>query len=237
MRGRNNDGLVQRLQILVYPDEPRTWKLIDTLVNAQAKEQAYRVVERLASMDFRQHGAFGEEDQRIPYYRFDEDAQAVFNEWLTDLEIKLRQVDDEPVLIEHLGKYRSLMPALALLFHVLSLADGQPSSQVSIESAQRAAAWCEYLESHARRIYGLVTNMATQAASRLACKIQQKALPNPFTVRDVYRKEWSLLDDRQVIENACEEMISLGWLRERVTPAAPGQRGKTEYFINPNVRG
>ncbi|MDI3462768.1 MAG: hypothetical protein OJF50_001589 [Nitrospira sp.] len=237
MRGCNNDGLVQRLQILVYPDEPRTWQLIDTPVNAHAKEQAYRVVERLASMDFRQHGALGEESQRIPYYRFDANAQAIFNEWLTGLETKLRQDHDEPVLIEHLGKYRSLMPALALLFHVLALADGQPASQVSAESAQRGAAWCEYLESHARRIYGLVTSITAQAASRLANRIQQGALPLKFSVRDVYRKDWSLLDDKQVIEGACEELASLGWLREQIIPAAPGQRGKTEYLINPKVRG
>ncbi len=235
MRGRNNDGLVQRLQILVYPDEPRDWTFVDTPINVQAKEQAYRVVERLAAMDFRQHGAFVEETQR-PYYRFDEQAQAVFNEWLTELETKLRWDHDEPVLIEHLGKYRSLMPTLALLFHVLSLADGQQASQVSLESAQRAAAWCDYLESHARRIYGLVTNLTMQAASRLAIQIRQQALPNPFTARDVYRKGWSLLDDRQVIEHACEELLSLGWVRERITPPSPGQRGKTEYLINPNVR-
>lgn len=236
MRCCNNDGLVQRLQLLVYPDTPHTWRLIDTPVNEQAKNRAYRVVERLASMDFRQHGAFGEENQRIPYYHFNDDAQLVFNEWLTELETRIRQVNDEPVLIEHLGKYRSLMPALALLFHVLNLADGQAASQVTVVSARCAAAWCEYLESHARRIYGLVTNLITQAASRLALKIQQKGLRDPFTVRDVYRKGWSLLDDRQVIENACEELISLGWVRERITPPTPGQRGKTEYFINPKVR-
>lgn len=236
MRGCNNDGLVQRLQILVYPDEPKVWRLIDTPVNARAKEQAYQVIECLASMDFRQYGAFGEENQRIPYYRFDEEAQLIFNEWLTELETRLRQLDDEPVLIEHLGKYRSLMPALALIFHALDLGSGQVSSQVTVENAKRAAAWCEYLESHARRIYGLVTNLTDQAASRLARKIQQGALPNPFTVRDVYRKEWSLLDERQIIENACEELISLGWLRERITPPAQGQRGKTEYLVNPKVR-
>lgn len=236
MRGYSNDGLVQRLQILVYPDELRNWEYFDAPINAGAKEQVYRVVERLASMDFRQHGAFGEENQRIPFYHFDNQAQAIFSEWLTELERKLRRVDDEPVLIEHLGKYRSLMPALSLVFHVLDLANGQMTSQVTAENAQRAAAWCEYLESHARRIYGLVTNLTAQAASRLALKIQQKDLPDPFTVRNVYRKEWSLLDDRQIIENACEELVSLGWLKERVTPPASGQRGKTEYLINPKVR-
>ena len=237
MRGHNNDGMVQRLQVLVYPDELETWTLADHPINASAKQTAYQVVQRLAKMDFRQYGAFSEEGCRIPYFRFADDAQGVFYDWLTELETKLRK-DDEPVILEHLGKYRSLMPALALEFHLLNLAqDPCPTpSQVSTECAEQAAAWCEYLETHARRVYGMVTNLTAQAASRLAGKLEQGALPQKFTVRDVYRKEWSLLDDRQVIENACEELVSLGWLQEVVTPSAPGQRGKTEYLTSPKVK-
>ena len=237
MRGQNNDGMVQRLQVLVYPNEPETWTLADHPINASAKQAAYQVVQRLATMDFRQYGAFSEEGCRIPYFRFADDAQGVFYDWLTELETKLR-TDDEPVILEHLGKYRSLMPALALEFHLLNLAkDPCPTpSQVSTECAEQAAAWCEYLETHARRVYGMVTNLTAQTASRLAGKLKQGALPQKFSVRDVYRKEWSLLDDRQVIENACEELVSLGWLREHVTPSAPGQRGKTEYLTNPKVK-
>ena len=237
MRGLNNDGLVQRLQVLVYPDELTAWTLVDRPVNAQAKQAAFQAVERLATMDFRQYGAFSEEGQ-TPYFRFADDAQGVFNDWLTELEAKLRKKDEEPVQQEHFGKYRSLMPSLALQFHLLNLAHGSclPPSQVSKECAEQAAAWCEYLETHARRVYGLVTNVTAQAAARLAVKLGQGALSQTFTIRDVYRKEWSLLDDRQVIENACEELVSLGWLREQVTPPALGQRGKTEYVTNPKVR-
>jgi len=236
MRGLNNDGLVQRLQVLVYPDERTTWTLVDRPIHAQAKQAAVAAVERLATVDFRQVGAFAEEGQ-TPYFRFADDAQEVFNTWLTKLEAKLR-TDEEPVLQEHFGKYRSLMPSLALQFHLLNLAHAPRVhiGQVTKECAEHAAAWCEYLETHARRVYGMVTNLTAQAASRLAGKLEQGALPQTFTVRDVYRKEWSLLDDRQVIENACEELVSLGWLREHVTLPAPGQRGKTAYLTNPKVR-
>jgi putative DNA primase/helicase len=237
MRGHNNDGMVQRLQVLVYPDEPR-WTLSDKPINLSAKREAYRVVERLAHMDFTQVGGTVESDCRIPYFRFEEEAQDVFYEWLTELETKLRNETEEPVVLEHLGKYRSLMPALALTFHLLELAN-QPtvtSGQVSKASAHQAAAWVDYLETHARRVYGMVTNLTAQAASRLATKLTKGSLPVSFSVRDVYRKEWGLLDDRQVIENACEELVTLGWLREKVTPPASGQRGKTEYVTNPKVR-
>ena len=77
MRGLNNDGLVQRLQVLVYPDEPGTWTLIDRPVHAQARQAAFQAIERLAIVDFRQIGAYAEEGQ-IPYFRFDDAAQHVF---------------------------------------------------------------------------------------------------------------------------------------------------------------
>jgi hypothetical protein len=237
MRGHNNDGLVQRLQVLVYPDEPATWALVDTPINVDAKQTAYQAIQRLAMMDFRQHGAYGEEG-RIPYYHFDEAGQTVFYEWLTELEGKLRKKDEEPVVLEHLGKYRSLMPSFALVSHLLALATDPAHAprQVSQEHALCAAAWCGYLEQHARRIYGLVTNATQQAASRLASKLQQGAFQDEFTIRDVLRKDWSLLQERPLVEKACDELVALGWLREKVTPTAQGQRGKTAYVINPKVR-
>lgn len=235
MRGLNNDGLVQRLQVLVYPDE-LPWTLIDRPSDAAAKRAAFQAIERLAIVDFRQIGAYAEEGQ-IPYFRFDDAAQHVFNAWLTELEGKLR-ADEEPVLQEHLGKYRSLMPSLALQFHVLNLVGtpGMPPGQVSKECAEQAAAWCEYLESHARRIYGLITNVTAQAAIQLAKKLMKGELPDPFTARDVYRKGWSLLGTEQDARNACEELVSLGWLREQVTPGPRSQGGKIEYRLNPKVR-
>ena len=237
MRGLSNDGLVQRLQVAVYPDEPSTWALIDRPIDSAARRAAFEVVARLATIDFRQIGAHAEEGQ-TPYFRFADDAQGIFNSWLTELEGKLRE-DEEPVLQEHLGKYRSLMPSLALQFHVLNLVGtpGATPCQVSKECAEQAAAWCEYLESHARRIYGLVTNATAQAAAHLAKRLTKGDLLERFTVREVYRKGWSLLGDKEMARNACEELVSLGWLRELVTPPAQGQKRQTEYLTNPKVRG
>lgn len=238
MRGHNNDGLVQRLQVLVYPDEPATWTLVDTPINTVARQIAQDMIQRLVVMDFRQYGAFGDEGERVPYYRFDEEGQQVFYEWWRELETKLRSQEDEPILLEHLGKYRSLMPSLALIFHLLEVASApsQAPRQVSAQHARCAAAWCDYLEQHARRIYGLVMNTTKQAARRLAKKLQEGGLSDGFAVRDIQRKDWSLLDDRDLIEKACEELVAVGWLREKVTPSAPGYRGKTEYLINPKVK-
>jgi hypothetical protein len=102
--------------------------------------------------------------------------------------------------------------------------------------AELAAAWCEYLESHARRIYGLVTNASQQAAAALASKIRAGKLADGFTARDVYRQNWHLLNDRETAQDACDELVAAGWLREKVTPAEFRQKEKIACLIIPNVR-
>ncbi len=55
------------------------------------------------------------------------------------------------MLLSHLAKYRSLLPSLALLFHLIDGVDTGRRGPVSGAAAAQAAAWCEYLAAHARR--------------------------------------------------------------------------------------
>jgi hypothetical protein len=52
--------------------------------------------------------------------RFDDEAQEFFYEWWTELENDIENgVFEHPALVAHFSKYRSLMPSLALIFHLL----------------------------------------------------------------------------------------------------------------------
>ena len=127
------------------------------------------------------------------------------------------------------------MPALALIFHVITIAGNENKiGKITRESVVRAICWCEYLESHARRIYGMALNISTQGASVLSKKIKQGELGQKFSLRDVYRKQWSFLKDKDSAEAACEELIKNHWIKE-VSDAPPGQKTKTEYVVNPRI--
>ena len=139
------------------------------------------------------------------------------------------------MLLEHFGKYRSLMPTLALIYHLIDVSDGATGGPVSLQATVKAAAFCEYLESHARRIYGLVSDIDQQAAAILAEKILAKKLTDWFTVRDIYRKNWHLLNNKELAQSACDELLELGWLKKEITPSAFGQKEKVVYRINPKV--
>jgi hypothetical protein len=233
-----DDGMFQRFQLLVYPDEPKNWKLIDQTPDARANNCVFKVIETLANMDFaKECKVVQEEDSKIPYFRFTDEAQETFNTWLTELEINKIRSKEDSVMVEHLVKYRKLMPSLALIFHLIDVADGKANGAVSLKSTECAAAWCDYLESHARRIYNLGNSVAIQAAESLARRIARGEIEDTFTVRTIYRNKWSNLCDKEIVQTACDILVEKGWLKEKVTLAGFQQRSKIEYIINPKTRG
>jgi putative DNA primase/helicase len=238
--GPANDGLIQRFQLLVWPDIPAEWDYIDRTPNAACEEIASRVFRRLVNLD-------SENQLR---FRFDPEAQQLFVEWLSDLESKLRAGELHPALVSHLSKYRSLMPSLSLLFELADrAAEGSEGFEgaapgesqnfwVSLEHAQQAGAWCEYLESHARRVYSCVTTAQMRAARELAEKIKRKKVGaiGSFSCREVYLKGWSGLDSPEAVRLAAEVLQDAGWIRDLTCAPGPfGGRPANRYAVNPGI--
>jgi hypothetical protein len=213
-----------------------TWIGPDTA----AKNGAFEVFRALAELDPMASGA--EVDQHdpgdIPYLRFDPDGQALFDEWRTHLEVEqLRSGRGMPVMESHLAKYRSLMPSLAELSHLVDVVDGATSGPVLLDSARRAAAWCDYLEEHARRIYQAAFEGDVEPAQRLAEKIKS-GVPNPFKVWEIVKKGWSGLDTTAAVERAVALLEEHHWVvREEVPPGPAGGAPSTRFHINPKVLG
>jgi hypothetical protein len=233
LSGSCNDGLIQRFQLLIYPDDVKEWKLIDKAPNKEAQQEVSRIMRNLSSMNFCDYGAVQENDE-TPYFCFTDDAQQTFFTWLTDLEREKLNSDEEPILLEHFAKYRKLMPSLALIFHLINVASGKARGPITVDCVERAAAWCEYLESHALRIYTSSISAEYQAARNLVRKIQKGELQDHFDQRDIYRKHWALLKTKEEVESACSLLVENGWLREGVV--SESRKTKACYLINPAVK-
>jgi len=233
LTGIENDGLFQRFQLLVYPDEIKAWKLIDRKPHEEAQRKASQIMKQLATMNFTHHGAHLDENAEIPYFQFNDQAQEVFYEWLTEFEDKLRETQDESIVTEHLTKYRKLMPALALIFHLIEIAHGKSQGPITRDAVMKAAGWCDYLEMHARRIYELGLSPTYQAARALAKKILKGETKDQFTARDVYRKHWAFLGTTEIAETACDILVQYGWLREEFPTGS--RKTKSSYLINPGI--
>ncbi len=233
--GGGDDGLLQRFQLAVFPDPPPRWRNIDRWPDAEARTRAFAIYRRLATLDLAALGAEELTPAERPFLRFAPDAQACFDAWRAALEATLRREDDHPVLLSHLAKYRSLMPSLALIAHLIDAVDRGTRGPVSRAAAEQAAAWCTYLEAHARRLYASVTDPARVAAALLARKVARGRLPTPFTARDVYRNAWTGLTEPRVVRHALAMLAELGWLRAEAARAGEGGRPTVRWHINPTV--
>ena len=108
--GGGDDGLLSRVQLLVWPDVSGKWRNVDRWPDNEAKERAFAVFARVDRLDVLQIGATAGGDG-LPYVRFDESAQAIFDDWREGLENRLRSGDDHVAITSHLAKYRKLVTA------------------------------------------------------------------------------------------------------------------------------
>ncbi len=222
--GIGEDGLIQRMQLMIYPDVPSEWKYVDQWPDKDAKDKAFKVFEGLTK-----YSPPNPDESSIPALRFSADAQSLFVEWLTELESSMRNDDMHPSIESHLAKYRSLIPSLAL---IIQLADDAAARSVGDLAFMKACAWGEYLRSHAERIYGSATDSDTVNAQTVLDKIAGGKLKDQFTSRDVQRGGWSGLTDNERVKQALNVLCDHRYLMEETIET--GGRPSTRYAINPN---
>ena len=216
--GVSDDGLVQRFQLAVWPDPSTRWQWIDQSPDSRAKERYSQVFYRL-------HGMPTEDEPEC--WHFTPDEQAVFIEWMEELHTEARSGEMSPVLESHLLKMPKTVCGLALLF---ALVDGDQGA-VGYAATCRALAWADYLRSHAERLYSASSNAAIDGA-RLILKRRDR-LPNPFTTRDVRRKQWAGLDTAEAARDSIDMLVDTGSVTRLETPTATKPR--TDFYWHPSL--
>ncbi len=252
MKGQGNDGLMQRLQLMVYPDPLPNSKERDLRPDKVSRDAVYNLFETIDTMtvnDFIRYGANPPDDHhKRPYYRFTDEAYKVFMRWYDELKAKADEAE-HGIIAEHLTKYAKTVPSLALVFHLVDCIEhGASLGAVSLNALNAALAWCEMLESHMIRVYSTVTDNAGIKASYLADKIIKMVnkgadktdstdwLEYGFTARQLMRKGWKGLTDADDVLNALEVLVEKGWIFcESVPSTGQGGRPTERYLINSRV--
>ena len=223
------DGFLQRFQLIAYPDISNHWENIDREAHISVKNKVQKIVQSLVNISSETITAEVDSRKR-PYLRFDPEAQELFNEWRRKLEYRLREGKEHPALESHLAKYRSLIPNLALIFHLSELSNHK-IGRVGICSLQRAIALGEYLESHARRIYSLGEENDLKAAKVLLGKLKMKENQNAFSARDIYRKNWKGLNSQDVVQRAINQLVE----KQILLIQTKENSQQILYSINPKI--
>ncbi|CAM3705278.1 DUF3987 domain-containing protein [Polynucleobacter antarcticus] len=221
--GSGDDGLLQRFGLMVHPDSIDHFRYVDKNPDSEAKDKAHAIYIRLSQLQ-------GFADEPI-IYKFTPEAQSLFLEWYIPFSQELMAGDNHPALESHLSKYRKLIPALALIFALIDA----PSEGCLVGAIElgRALDWCEYLRSHAERIYQSASVPETSSAKAIIRKIKSKELLDGFSTRELSRKNWSGLNDLEVVKKALNLLVEHNYLRYQ--GISTGGRSSEQYFINPKM--
>jgi putative DNA primase/helicase len=234
--GEECDGFIPRFQMLVYPDQLGAFRNVDREPDAGARDAAYAVFQHLERLDLAAAGCPVDADSGIPFIGFADEAQELFDGWRVTLEDRVRSATLSGVMAAHLAKYRSLMPSLALIFHLVESYRCDPLQPVTHRAALAAAAWCDLLEAHARRVYQAASDGDPDDAIRLAERIKA-SLPNPFTCRIVAQKGWAGLTSVEDVRRAVGVLEDRGWLKTVEIPTTErGGRPTERIWIHPRLR-
>lgn len=224
--GQNDDGFIQRFQILFYPDIKLDWVLHDKKPDEAELKRVDKIIRKIYALDSKEDSI-----------HFDSDAQNLFFEWLRDLETRLRSGVIEPSALEsHLGKYRSLLPSLALIFEVVESVDkhGTFPEVVSLESLKKGIQWCRVLECHANKIYNDFSNISLKSAHLLLTKIREGTILSGMTIREIYRNQWSLLTNKAEVLDALSVLEMYGWAKAVFHENKNGRKSQ-KIEINPKA--
>lgn len=226
-----DDGMVQRLQILVWPDINKKWVEADRHANSEARKAAFDCFDRLHAIDAAAVGAQIDPyagPSAVPFLRFDPEAQQLFSQYRAELEAKVRDEDMPSEISAHLSKFRGLIPRLALICH---LANGG-SGPVSVQAIKMALGWSEYLEGHMRRVYASVGGDTADVARKILRRIKKGELSQGFSARELKRHHWSGLTGERV-DLGLEMLVEHEWLRIQATET--GGRPSITFQINPKA--
>jgi len=224
--GEGDDGLLQRIQLLVWPDETPEWRRVDGEPHEGAKGDAYRV---FAETDYMCSARWPDP------VRFSPEGQAIYDRYRDEIESRVRSGEFASAhsFGSHVGKYRGLAPSLAL---VLWVADGgRPPGAIDAYYADQAVAWCRWLELHARKMYAAELEPEVEAAAALAARIRDGSVPHLTTVRSIGQRKWSGLATSDAVRLAIDALELRCWLRRETL--ATGGRPSVVVALHPKLRG
>ncbi|HWB01615.1 MAG TPA: DUF3987 domain-containing protein [Verrucomicrobiales bacterium] len=232
--GSPDDGLTQRFQLAVWPDDNGKWKFVDRPPDSQARAAALKAFQRLDQLwpDLEIDGIEPGDSKkhRPPCVRFTDDACEAFARWSEENHTAGRRAGETCLALESVfGKYPKLVSGLSLLFHLIDGGGGP----VDLESLHRAIQWAKVLATHARRIFEAGEAFAAQTARRILSKIKDGLLRAPFTARNIYRRNWSGLKDPRNVDAALALLEEYGWLLMSVEDN--GGRPKEIYMPHPKI--
>ncbi|EJL8715250.1 DUF3987 domain-containing protein [Vibrio owensii] len=208
--GQDDDGLFERFQLCVYPDENQCC-YVDESPNEEAIAALYSVYLKLVTL--------AESDTVI--CGFEEEAQQLWEQWSIKHSESIKHESSEWQAMK--GKQPALLSKLSLIFHLVEEAEKchsqtfSFSQKIGVRHLKRGIAWLTYLNFHLEKFMQLGRNELNLSSAKSLLKNLSK-FGGKFTKQQLAQKGWRYLNTPDAREKAISELVSCGYIQEVAQP-------------------
>jgi hypothetical protein len=218
------DGLMQRFQLVTYPDINQEFKDVDVVIPPGLQEKLNTMA---TDLDVLCNGS--------AVLHFDAEAQQAFVAWYIDHQNITRSHETE-FWQSHLGKIPKLVGALCIQLHLVDKALKAISlEEISLSVLQRALQLTEYYIAHARRAYGSVESNTLSDARKILRMIKSNRLKSRFKAYDIYRNCSCTLRDPERVRAALEMLQEYNIVACEKQPFGIGRHGQ-DWIVHPSLQ-
>ena len=219
-----NDGLMQRFQLISYPDVKEEFKNVDVQIPPDLKEGIARLAADLDNICM---------DVKTLHYG--EEAHKAFIDWYVVHQNRTR-AEEEEYWQSHLGKIPKLVGSLCIQLHLLdNIMSGLPSDEISLSVFEKALRLADYYIAHARRAYGSTESRLLADARRILRMIRSGKIKARFKASDIYRNCSCSLSEPARTNASLEFLKDRNIVAQEKQFSGVGRHG-IEWIVHPNLQ-
>lgn len=209
--GLENDGFIQRFQIVIYPNANSSSGFVDEAMPPEFEKKVKDLIIDFSLLEAFRHGKpFGSKDQFSA--KLEQKSYERFALYMDQMEKEILS-SDNPHFRNHLSKFGKLLASLILIFHVIDNLETKTSNHYAHEHiVERAIFWTDLFKAHARKLYDVDHNFEAIRGYELAKKIAQGKISDGASIRSIYKNEWSNLKNSEEVESGANYLAKHNWL-------------------------
>lgn len=208
---RENDGFIQRFQLMIFPNKFGDGGFIDKPTVIKDEKVIEDLFKFVVDLDPVKMDEF-QSNLTSPIVQLSPEAYEAYSTYFDKLDREAKACPDE-ALSAHLSKYHKLISGLTLIFFVVeSYLEKSGHKKVQLHTVEMAIKWTELFKAHAEKVYNYNKHSHGVMAQHLAQKIKEGLVCDGDTIRSIYRHKWSLLTTNDEVLLAVNYLSELGWL-------------------------
>ena len=228
---QNNDGFIQRFQLVAFPNQDIEQGFIDKPLDVSLDDKIKNLLETIIHLDPFRHGAL--DPRNTPHVTsLSPEAYILFSSYM-DANEKEVSKQENGAYRSHLSKFGKLLSGLILILHVVdNLQKKEANTAVQVHIVKMAIKLCDLFKAHAKKLYDTEYSFQAISGFALAKKIVEGKVSDTDSIRKIYHNEWENLQTQTKVELAASFLEKYSWLKVSENKPHSG-RSSTVLTFNP----